>query len=114
MFYGQYADLRSYLLENDDLRAIGDFAVGAFDEVPNDLLSVVVSIFRRCSPSEVMSIALQPTALDDKSYDRERTKRKRSATVCGQTVIPFRTSDRKKVPDEPLVYWWTKETFALS
>ena len=42
----------------------------AFDEVPNDLLSVAVSVFRRASSTNVASIAQQPTAPDDRSYDR--------------------------------------------
>ena len=44
MFIKQYAGLREYLLGNFDLRGLGDFAVGAFDEVPNDVLSVTVSV----------------------------------------------------------------------
>ena len=47
MFIKQYAGLREWLLERFDLRGLGDFAVGAFDEVPNDVLSVVVSVFHR-------------------------------------------------------------------
>jgi hypothetical protein len=36
MFIKQYSGLREYILGNFDVRALGDFAVGAFDEVPND------------------------------------------------------------------------------
>ena len=81
MFIKQYADLRIWLLERFDLRALGDFAIGAFDEVPNDVLSVVVSVFRKVPPAPEQSVALQPTPLDDRSYDRERTRRKRAAVL---------------------------------
>ena len=50
MFIKQYSDLRQYLLQTYDLRALGDFAIGAFDEVPNDVLSVTVSVFH-CQPT---------------------------------------------------------------
>ena len=45
MFTKQYAGLREYILNNFDVRGLGDFAVGAFDEVPNDVLSVTVMCF---------------------------------------------------------------------
>jgi hypothetical protein len=61
MFIKQYSELRQWLLETYDLRALGDFAIGAFDEVPNDVLSVVVSVFRKAAPDSVESVALQPT-----------------------------------------------------
>jgi len=71
MFIKQYANLRSWLLESYDLRALGDFAIGAFDEVPNDLLSVAVSVFRKLEPADTESVAIQPTPLDDRSYDHK-------------------------------------------
>ena len=73
MFIKQYTNLRQYLLQNYDLRSLGDFAVGAFDEVPNDLLSVVVSVYRNLKPVESHSVALQPTGVKiDRMIDAER------------------------------------------
>src|SRR5262249_5952521 len=82
MFIKQYQDLREWLLQSFSLRALGDFAIGAFDEVPNDVLSVVVSVFRKVARGLSESVALQPTPPDDRSYDRERTQRKRAAVLC--------------------------------
>ncbi len=107
MFIKQYADLRRYLLQTYDLRALGDFAVGAFDEVPNDLLSVVVSAFRRQTPNETKSVAQQPTPPSDTSYDRQRTRRKRAATLCHVGRHTFDPVALKVVPEWPLVYWWS-------
>jgi len=59
MLIKQYAALREWLRETYDLRSLGDFAIGAFDEVPNDVLSVVVSVFRCSEPLEAESVALQ-------------------------------------------------------
>jgi hypothetical protein len=109
MFIKQYAGLRKELLEKFDLRALGDFAVGAFDDVPNDLLSVVVSVLRQAPPCDSKSVALQPTPPDDTSYDRLRTRRKRAATLCHVGRHEFDLSSLKVVPEWPVVYWWTAE-----
>ena len=47
MFIKQYSGLREHLLGTYDLRALGDFEVGAFEEVGGMVVSVCVSIFRR-------------------------------------------------------------------
>ncbi len=109
MFIKQYAKLRKWLLKSWDLRALGDFAIGAFDEVPNDVLSVAVSVFRRSSPGETTSVAQQPTPPADQSYDRARTGRKRAATLCHVGRYEFDPAALKVVPEWPLVYWWSSD-----
>src|SRR4051812_20027483 len=99
MFIKQYSDLRSWLLETFDLRALGDFAIGAFDEVPNDVLSVVASVYRKVAPRQVESVSLQPTPPDDRSYDRERTRRKRAACLCQVGHFKFDPQALKVVPE---------------
>lgn len=106
MFIRQFRSLREHLLSTHDLRALGDFAVGAFDEVPNDVLSVVVSVFRRAGPSDEDSLALQPTPVSDRSYDRQRTERKRAATRVQFGRFSFKTEQLRDVPEWPLVFWW--------
>jgi Eco57I restriction-modification methylase len=107
MFIKQYSELRQWLLVTYDLRALGDFAIGAFDEVPNDVLSVVVSVFRKVDSDAVQSVALQPTPPDDRSYDRERTWRKRAAVLCGVGRHEFKPAALRVIPEWPLVYWWS-------
>lgn len=106
MFLKQYARIRTYLLEAYDLRAVGDFAVGAFDDVPNDVLSVAVSVFHNSPPSKIQSVAQQPTLPDDQSYDRSRTTRKRTATLCQFGRFLFATSELAAIPERPIVYWF--------
>ena len=106
MFIKQYVGLRTWLLESFDLRSLGDFAVGAFDSVPNDVLSVVVSVIRKTAPVVEASVASQPTPLDDRSYDRERTERKRAAVLAGVGRVAFRVEALRVVPEWPVVYWW--------
>ena len=113
MFIKQYAGLREWLLENWDLRALGDFAIGAFDEVPNDVLSVVVSVFRKRAPVSTKSVAAQPSPPDDRSYDRARTKRKRAAVLGQVGRHEFDPAALKVVPEWPLVYWWNAPLLSL-
>jgi hypothetical protein len=108
MFIKQYAGLREHLLGTQDLRAIGDFEIGAFEEIGGMVVSVCVSVFRRASQCGV-SIAQKLTAGDDGS-NAERTVRKRAATLCHVGRHDFDPAAQKVVPEWPLVYWWDAET----
>jgi len=114
MFIQQYKELRYWLLESFTLRALGDFDRGAFEEVPDEVVSVVVSVFRRMVMELKESVALQPTPLNDRSRDSERTQRKRAATLCAAAQYPFSISNIRAVAGEPLVYWWQKSLFDVS
>ncbi|KYF68124.1 BREX-6 system adenine-specific DNA-methyltransferase PglX [Sorangium cellulosum] len=109
MFLGQFAELRKALLKTNDLRSIGDFDRGAFDEVPNEVLAVCVPIFRRAPHPGVQSVAIQPTPLDDKSYDRQRTNRKRAVVLAHVGRYEFDPRGFEVIEGEPIVYWWSKE-----
>jgi hypothetical protein len=111
MFTKQFQPLREYLCENFDIRAIGDFAVGAFEDVPNDLLSVAVSVIRRDSPSGGFVVAQIPSGPADRSYDRKRTRRKVAATLCGCFLYKFKIDLIRKLPGKALVYWWPREVY---
>ncbi|NOU34912.1 MAG: BREX-6 system adenine-specific DNA-methyltransferase PglX [Polyangiaceae bacterium] len=107
MFLGQFAELRKGLLRENDLRSIGDFDRGAFDDVPNEVLAVAAPVFRRAPHPGVPSVAMQPTPLDDKSYDRERTKRKRGALLAQLGRHDFDPRGFEVIGGEPIVYWWS-------
>jgi hypothetical protein len=109
MFIKQYSGLREMLLATYDLRGLGDFAVGAFDDVANDLLSVSVSVFHHAEKRPERAIALQPTPPNDVSYDRQRTPRKRAATHSHVGRHEFDPEALRVVPEWPLVYWWDAE-----
>ena len=106
MFIQQFSSIREFLLEKYDLRALGDFDRGAFDEVPNEVLAVTLSIFQKSAPSEEFSIALQPTSLDDLSYDRQRTNRKRAAVLAQVGRFEFQSDRFAVVKEKPIIYWW--------
>jgi hypothetical protein len=106
MFLGQFKELRHHVLRTFDLRNIGDFDRGAFDEVPNEVLAVAAPIIRRSPPAEVPSVAVQPTPFDDKSYDRQRTNRKRAALLAQVGRYEFDPKGFAVIDGEPIVYWW--------
>ncbi|NLF19764.1 MAG: SAM-dependent methyltransferase, partial [Lentisphaerae bacterium] len=107
MFIKQYSDIREWLLGTYDLRALGDFDRGAFEDVPDEVVSVAVSIWRKHSHG-VDSIAVCTTPREDRSRDSERTARKRAATLCHVGRHEFDPAALKVVPEWPLVYWWDR------
>jgi hypothetical protein len=113
MFLKQYAKLRMWLLGTYDLRALGDFDRGGFEDILDEVVSVAVSIFRKSGTSSLASTASQPTALDDHSRDGERTQRKRAATVCQIGRHEFDAAALDVVPESPLVYWWSTHALSL-
>ncbi|HPA50361.1 MAG TPA: BREX-6 system adenine-specific DNA-methyltransferase PglX [Thermoanaerobaculia bacterium] len=109
MFTAQYQALREHLLTTYDLRVLGDVDRGAFDEVPDEVVAAAMSVFRKAPPPGLPSVALQPTALTDKSRDRERTERKRAALLAQVGRYEFEVARLKVVAGEPLLYWWSEE-----
>jgi Eco57I restriction-modification methylase len=106
MFIQQFTQIREYLLDNFDLRVLGDVDRGAFDEVPNEVLAAVMSIFQKVAPNKEISVAMQPTQLDDNSYDRQRTKRKRAAVLAQVGRFEFLCDRFEVIKEKPLIYWW--------
>jgi len=111
MFIEQYSDLRQYLLGTYDLRALGDFDRGAFEDIPDEVVSVAVAVYARTDQSS-QGVALCPTPRDDRSRDGERTHRKRAATLCHVGRHAFDPTALKIVPEWPLVYWWSSTQVA--
>lgn len=108
MFIKQYAWLRKHLLDTYNLRALGDFDRGAFEDVPDEVVSVAVASFARASHSGE-SVALCPTPREDRSRDSDRTPRKRAATLFHVGRHTFDPAALKVVPEWPLVYWWAEK-----
>jgi hypothetical protein len=109
MFLGQFKELREYILAQFDLRGIGDFDRGAFDEVPNEVLAVAAPLIRRTLHGGERSIAVQPTPFDEVNYDRQRTNRKRAAVLAQVGRHEFDPKGFEVIEGEPIVYWWSKE-----
>jgi hypothetical protein len=106
MFLSGFSSLREHLLKTHDLRILGDVDRGAFEEVPDEVVATTMSVFRKAAPSSEPSVALQPTPLQDKSRDGNRTARKRSALLVQEGRFEFARRDLAAIPLQPLIYWW--------
>lgn len=108
MFLGQFAELRKHLLHEQGLQMLGDLDRGAFEDVPDEVLATVMSIFFRAG-SNKSAVALQPTPPTDHARDGGRTARKRAAILAQAGRHDFAPNSFKVIEGEPIIYWWTKE-----
>jgi hypothetical protein len=112
MFLGQFQQLRQHIIGNSFIQSLGDFAVGAFDDVPNDVLSVTASLLVPGQARSSYSSAQLPTPPGDRSYDRQRTLRKIAATLTGEGVHSFSIESLRKIKGTPILHWWTSAHIA--
>jgi len=105
MFISQYSAIREFLIDTYDLRLLGDLGVGAFEEISGHVVSVVMSIFSKCDPTETISIAYQPTLPED-SESIKNINRKRSAILAQVGRFEFQSDRFTAIKEQPIVYWW--------
>jgi hypothetical protein len=111
MFIAQYEDLRKWILTKNHLCALGDVDRGAFEDVPDEVVSVVMSVVRNEPPIGQASTGMMPTPRDDRSRDGGRTHRKRAAVLAQVGRFDFLVSAFNAIPGQPLVYWWPTRLF---
>jgi hypothetical protein len=113
MFIKQFGELRQRLLNDYDLRSIGDFDKGAFETMEtSQLISVSLAVFRNGKRDQSQSVAIQPTAPGEKYWSRDRTHLKRAAVLVQRGFFTFDPVALKIIPEWPLVYWWDDELLA--
>jgi len=106
-FGAQCIDLRNQLFGSHRLLLVGDFEVGAFEEVGGEVVSVCATGYSKelapgkgiahklfCQPSETGSI---------------KTLAKKARTLCQIGIIHFDIRDIDRLPGKPLIYWWTND-----
>ncbi|HEU0035888.1 MAG TPA: BREX-6 system adenine-specific DNA-methyltransferase PglX [Kofleriaceae bacterium] len=109
MFLTQFSVLRQWILDNHDIRIIGDVDRGAFEGIPDEVVATTISVVRRSKPNSHISIAIQPTPLADTSRDAGRTARKRAALLSQVGRFEFASNRFKAIDTSPLIYWWSPE-----
>ncbi|QDE82497.1 type II restriction endonuclease [Myxococcus xanthus] len=109
MFLSGFTGLREHLLQTFDLRIIGDVDRGAFEEIPDEVVATTMTVFRRFTPASGPSFAMQPTPLDDRSRDSNRTARKRSAVLAQVGAVRFESKTLREIEGSPFVYWWSAQ-----
>ena len=108
MFLAQFAELRANLVGQHDVRLLGDLDRGAFADVPDEVLATVISVLRRARPAHAPAVAVQPTPLDDRARDSQRTARKRAGLLAQVGCHEFDPLGFEVIDGEPIVYWWTE------
>ncbi len=111
MFIKQYAELRQWLLEEQNLRAVGDLSWGAFEEMRDN--PVAISIFSQNKQEGVRALAIAPTDPQERVRTLEELNRKRAGILCHVGRHEFDPAALKVVPEWPLVYWWNEEFVQL-
>jgi len=114
LFLGQFVDLREHILRESIFSSVGDFDRGAFEDIPDEVVSVCASvIWGGCCSDGRATLAQCPTSRDDSSRDSERTARKRAATIAQEGLNSFYLSSLKIIPQRPIVYWWSEKVLRL-
>ena len=107
LFLKDYLPVRERILAECTIHSIGDFDRGAFEDIPDEVVSVCAShLVKTVAPAGHRSRALLPTPRKDLSRDNERTLRKRAATLAHEESSSFKTGDILSVPLKPFIYWW--------
>lgn len=109
MFISQFSMLREHLLFKDaDLRLLCDLDRGAFEDILDEVVATVMSLFRKTVPLAIESVAIQPTPLYDKARDTNRTGRKRAAVLAQDGRHTFKIDPLRNIQKTPVVYWWSE------
>ena len=106
LFFGIFEKLRARLLRENSLMLLGDLDRGAFELILDEVVAVIISLFRRGTSSNALSVAILPTPREDRTRDSQRTERKRVALLAGFERFEFRPEDLRAIPGLPLIYWW--------
>lgn len=110
-FSSQYEELRERLLSDNTLLCIGDFEVGAFEDIGGEVVSVcATSIAKGFTP--VRSVA-QKLFREPNETGINRTQAKKSRTICHSGVTAFSTNSICRIQGKPLLYWWDNEFITL-
>ena len=110
MFIKDFSDLRQHLVNNHYLRLLEDIDRGGFEEILDELVATVMTVFCKSYPEQnSSSIAIQPTSLDDNSRDSQRTQRKRAAVLVQAKKFSFQTQGFDVIKEKPIIYWWNQD-----
>lgn len=103
MFIAQYSLLRELLLETYRLSALGDLSWGAFEEMRDNPVTMVVLSNAKWT---ALSAAVVPSDLRGRVRTNDEVYRKNAGLLCQADRHEFDVQALKAVPEWPLVYWW--------
>lgn len=106
MFIKNYESLRKYLLNQKDLRIIGDLELGAFEEISGEVVTAAMTVFRNSKPSNDVTVALKVTQLGDNSTKNNKIMKKKASLLIGYKQYNFHPNKLVVIESQPLIYWW--------
>ncbi len=107
MFIQQFTDLREWLLDKNDLRALGDLSWGGFSAMKDN--PVTMSIFQKSAPGGDSTVAIAPTNLDERVRSAEEIRKKVAGLLAGTQRFEFKSDRFAVIKEKPIVYWWDDE-----
>ena len=107
IFIERYTKFRHWLLENHDLRLLGDLGWGAFSEMKD--VKVLISQVRKSSPDGAPGIVIAPSGLGPSGRTQEDLQAKNAGFLLGTQRYEFDPAALKVISGWPLIYWWSKE-----
>ncbi len=107
MSLAQYRDLREWIVEKQNIRAICDLMWCGFESMRH--ATVAMAVLLRTAPSKELSVALMPSPRDEREESNAALQRKRAAVLAQVGRYEFDPSAFSAIEGEPLVYWWSKE-----
>lgn len=107
MFIQQFTDLREWLLDKNDLRALGDLSWGGFSAMKDN--PVTMSIFQKCAPGEDSTVAITPTNLDERVRSAVEIRKKVAGLIAGTKRFEFKSDRFAVIKEKPIVYWWSAD-----
>ncbi|TNF28010.1 MAG: BREX-6 system adenine-specific DNA-methyltransferase PglX [Deltaproteobacteria bacterium] len=106
MFIKQYEKLRKWIIEKNDIRAIGDIGWGGFEHMKHS--PVTMAIAARELPNE-SAVALCPAGPTNRIENAAHLRSLAAGFLCGAGRYEFETRRFRVIEGEPLVYWWPPE-----
>ena len=107
LFINQYSELRQWLVNENEIKILGDVSWGAFSAMKDN--PVTMSIIKKIKPIGNISIASTPTDLFERVRSSEEIRKKIAGLLCGSKRFEFHTDRFEVIKDEPLIYWWDED-----
>jgi hypothetical protein len=110
MFVGQFTDLRRWMIEQNSLRSVADLRWCAFENMRHATVSMSVTM--RGATQNLHSVAVSPSARDEREESIPALRRKRAGLLAHLGRFEFDPKGFEVIEGEPIVYWWTKDFLA--
>ncbi|MEG4585397.1 BREX-6 system adenine-specific DNA-methyltransferase PglX [Microcoleus sp. MOSTC5] len=107
MFIQQFSDLRKWILEQNNLRLLGDLSWGAFSSMKDN--PVTMSIIQNSPPSKDFAVSITPTNLNERIRSAEEIRQKIAGLLVGVQRFEFECDRFNAIKEKPLIYWWDDE-----